>query len=180
MIRVTHGCDYLTKPMYTLFNWLDHRYHPNFWVKLGVLAFFVLGSLGKAADKKRPASGSSIGSGRGREMTSDHTQSASADWLRLDDLDQRRPEPTVSLSAAQPTNGSTTNICGILSLVISPIGIVVLYGPCGIAAVILGVIGVVGGRGTGVKAASILGIVIGTLEILLFGFFLLTLASSTQ
>jgi hypothetical protein len=72
------------------------------------------------------------------------------------------------------------NLCGILSLVISLIGIVVLYGPCGIAAVILGVIGVVGGRGTGVKAASILGIVIGTLEILLFGLVFLTLASSTQ
>ena len=72
------------------------------------------------------------------------------------------------------------NICGILSLVISLIGIVVFYGPCGIAAVILGVIGVVGGRGGGVKAASIIGIVIGTLEILLFGLFFLMLASAGQ
>jgi hypothetical protein len=72
------------------------------------------------------------------------------------------------------------NICGVLSLVVSLIGIVVLYGPCGIAAVILGVIGVVGGRGASVKAASIVGIVIGTIEIILFGLVLMMLASSTQ
>ena len=36
------------------------------------------------------------------------------------------------------------------------------------------------GRGAGVKVASVVGIVIGTIEILLFGFFLLMLASSTQ
>jgi hypothetical protein len=51
-----------------LFEWIDSHYHLGGWIKLGVLALFVLGAFAKTAEnKKRTASGSSADSGRRRE-----------------------------------------------------------------------------------------------------------------
>jgi hypothetical protein len=44
--------------MYSLIDWIDHRYHPSIWIRLGVCAFFVLGRLARPADKKSSATGS--------------------------------------------------------------------------------------------------------------------------